>query len=1267
MGSQSSNYVRDFLSYCCATELFSPRMWSRSDSKLVGLEHNDEERLPWQDVRAELRIGIVDSNKLSFDKKYRALQNADIFRLETNMHGLLVDSFSFTNSIEKWLHSQKGFTDSANSSLRGFILGQKQRWMELTDDRDELPVGTLVSDRLVVALVDTVELLTQLCCIKGVPCAMYRKNYDSPVVRHPIVRLIPKQFYSTVSQSDAKIYEKTNHWLQHECFVVESGLDEQKVFNALYAAAQSIRCLTESEQIAQDELLKKIKIRSTGRFNERPDTASLLSFIVNDDGSLKPDSLSVSQHAKAVSCLFNNDNWENCPQGWPKGEVFDEAFNKKVRSFFDRETWYKGSGKSVKREDITNIILHVTFALQLDEEKIKNSPVHDKHDGSPVVFDLFKCEQIASDSSAASSLMDSFYLRDIEKAYNACDGALSEPLKTYLSKNHQPRTDLSDDKDGICLDDCLKPNSVPSGRWPGVDGQFQSVGQQLAINRIVSQMNSDVGGRLMGVNGPPGTGKTTLLKDVIAQIIVSRAEQLLKLENPCDVFREYRAAKKNDSFKSMDYWTLHPDVTGYEMVVASNNNKAVENISKELPEQGSISPDWLSYIQSRYSDVPGGFAFCDVANSMKNDKRGKDKVAGSNEQGNSKDSPTWALLAAALGNKTNRNEFIQPFNKYLIQDLLWDEGKLKQVKSKNWKDAKDAFLVALQKQNELRVERSKKYDFYHNSQYLYSQREQLNVKLREILSEQEQIACNINQVDEQFKVVESLLNHVMQKVNEANDDWKKSNKAYKAHVDYWQKHEVLGFFKYRSRCKEGINLYIREQINSEIVNKYLECATGIRLKRDNLKNAIFSGKTLLSKLKSQEKEIAKQLKNVAGHINEYEAWAAHPTNLGDDSVDLIDEQWNHARAEVFIAALALHQQLILGASEQFRKNLALSCKVITSRGYTDEQQLVGWQTFFLVVPVISSSFASISTMFSDIKREALGWAIIDEAGQATPQSAIGLLQRVQHAVAVGDPMQLEPIDAMPIQIRELLAYTHDIVLEEEFDSVQEKFDYQTQYGMYDSASQAWVGMPLVVHRRCDEPMFSIVNNIAYSGRMVQADLPHHECKYTEGENAGTELPASCWYDVPTSSGKNHSSHYKAAEGQKLYEMLADLIKGGIQPDKIMVITPFKAVSIEIKKVYASVLEDCLHMDERTAQFIAKKKAGTVHISQGQEADVVFLVLGGKNDSSRKWVNSKPNLLNVAVSRAKRRLYVIGSSADWRNYPYTGTILSALTDSNETQS
>lgn len=46
--------------------------------------------------------------------------------------------------------------------------------------------------------------------------------------------------------------------------------------------------------------------------------------------------------------------------------------------------------------------------------------------------------------------------------------------------------------------------------------------------------------------------------------------------------------------------------------------------------------------------------------------------------------------------------------------------------------------------------------------------------------------------------------------------------------------------------------------------------------------------------------------------------------------------------------------------------------------------------------------------------------------------------------------------------------------------------------------------------------------------------------------------------------------------------------------------------------------------------------------------MIILVLGGssENGGAREWAVSKPNLLNVAVTRAKRRLYVIGDRNDW---------------------
>ena len=62
---------------------------------------------------------------------------------------------------------------------------------------------------------------------------------------------------------------------------------------------------------------------------------------------------------------------------------------------------------------------------------------------------------------------------------------------------------------------------------------------------------------------------------------------------------------------------------------------------------------------------------------------------------------------------------------------------------------------------------------------------------------------------------------------------------------------------------------------------------------------------------------------------------------------------------------------------------------------------------------------------------------------------------------------------------------------------------------------------------------------------------------------------------------------------------------------------------------------------------------------------MVIVLGAPSEDSigaRRWAGgAKPNLLNVAVTRAKRRLYVIGNRSAWGNVRYFRYLLSLPED------
>ena len=232
-------------------------------------------------------------------------------------------------------------------------------------------------------------------------------------------------------------------------------------------------------------------------------------------------------------------------------------------------------------------------------------------------------------------------------------------------------------------------------------------------------------------------------------------------------------------------------------------------------------------------------------------------------------------------------------------------------------------------------------------------------------------------------------------------------------------------------------------------------------------------------------------------------------------------------------------------------------------------------------------------------------------------------------MVVGDPSQIKPVLTLDSNTLSMLS-RHFGVTEKYLSasaSAQTLVDAASQYGFYrkqDRSEDSWIGIPLWVHRRCRYPMFTISNNISYDGFMVQG--------LKRSGRTG-------WFDV----GGRASGKYVEEQGEFLVRKLRELIErdpritNTEEKDVVYVITPFSNVAYQLSQKLQEI---------RFTRCDAQGKptnVGTVHTFQGKEAPIVFFVLGADRQSSgaARWAMSEPNMMNVAVTRAKEEFYIIG--------------------------
>ncbi|MDN3607099.1 hypothetical protein [Kaistella yonginensis] len=152
------------------------------------------------------------------------------------------------------------------------------------------------------------------------------------------------------------------------------------------------------------------------------------------------------------------------------------------------------------------------------------------------------------DTKATADILNSFYIKDLEKIISkykkkSIPKAFQQFLDGSLNKQSN-RLDVSKNID--ILKNTLTPNNYPDGCW--ASDYTLSLMQQFAVNNIFNNLSESNQEGIFSVNGPPGTGKTTLLRDIIAPILVKRAKELIKITNPSDAFNKVGSIEISDKY-----------------------------------------------------------------------------------------------------------------------------------------------------------------------------------------------------------------------------------------------------------------------------------------------------------------------------------------------------------------------------------------------------------------------------------------------------------------------------------------------------------------------------------------------------------------------------------------------------------------------------------------------------------------------------------------------------------------------------------------------
>lgn len=259
--------------------------------------------------------------------------------------------------------------------------------------------------------------------------------------------------------------------------------------------------------------------------------------------------------------------------------------------------------------------------------------------------------------------------------------------------------------------------------------------------------------------------------------------------------------------------------------------------------------------------------------------------------------------------------------------------------------------------------------------------------------------------------------------------------------------------------------------------------------------------------------------------------------------------------------------------------------------------------------------------------------IIDEASQCDIASAIPLLFRAKRALIIGDPHQLRHISTIRERREAQLARDRGV------EALLGDWSY-TRRSLYDAAEvsvrrQGKEPLFLSEHYRSHPRVIEFSNRTFYRGRLVlRTDVARLEQRLN-GQPLGI-----FWHNVDgrvpdTFRSAKNEAEVGAIMGllQKWWEL--DLLSRS--DVRVGVVTPFR--------LQMEAVERALEARHWWESVQGRVVVGTAHRFQGDECDAMIfspVVAPGMRERLRRWVAETDQLLNVAITRARGALHIVGS-------------------------